>query len=296
MSPKIRNLTLFERNLLEKRVKTVLKLGITVLALYIVLSQIEMSRLLEGLERSNPLYLFYALILFNLSKILSAIRLNVYFHHIGVKLSQLANLKLYYIGMFYNLSLPTGIGGDGYKIYLLKKRYGAKLSTLIRATLLDRLSGLVPLLFFAGVLFWRSEFYHRYIWLDWIAILGTITIIPLFYLINLYFFKEYIEVFVKTLILGGGVQILQLISAVFIVYAIGCSENLTLFLTLFLISSVVAVLPITIGGVGVRELTFLYGLTLVGVDATHGILFSMLFFSITAISSLIGLFCSTNPL
>ena len=60
------------------------------------------------------------------------------------------------------------------------------------------------------------------------------------------------------------------------------------YLTLFLVSSVVAVLPISIGGVGVRELTFLYGFGLLGSDANSGVLFSFLFFLITALSSLAG--------
>jgi len=192
--------------------------------------------------------------------------------------------------MFYNLFLPGGVGGDGYKIYLLKKSHNIKVSTLITATLLDRLSGLIPLLFFAGLLFISSDFYHKYIWLDWIAIIGTTTIFPIFYLINLWFFKGYIEIFFQTTLVGSGVQLLQLISAFFIVYAIGYNSDMLIFLTLFLISSVMAVLPISIGGVGVRELTFLYGLTLLEIDADGGVAFSLLFFLISALSSLLGAF------
>ena len=62
------------------------------------------------------------------------------------------------------------------------------------------------------------------------------------------------------------------------------------YLTLFLISSVVAVLPISIGGIGVRELTFLYGFSLIGGDTTMAVTFSLIFFVITALSSLLGAF------
>lgn len=58
--------------------------------------------------------------MFNISKIISSIRLNRYFKDINLSLSQTYNLKLYYLGMFYNLFLPGGIGGDGYKIYIIK--------------------------------------------------------------------------------------------------------------------------------------------------------------------------------
>lgn len=272
----------------KKILKIAIKIILTFIAIYFVFSKVELKEVQKIVIHANIWYLLLAFLFFNLSKILSSIRLNIYFAHIGVKISQLYALKLYYIGMFYNLFLPGGVGGDGYKIYLLKKSHNTKVSTLITATLLDRLSGLIPLLFFTGLLFIGSDFYHKYIWLDWVAIVGVITIFPIFYLINIYFFKGYIEIFFKTTLLGSLVQLLQLVSAFFIVYAIGYNSNMIIFLTLFLISSVVAVLPISIGGVGVRELTFLYGLTLLGIDADGGVAFSILFFLITAFSSFIG--------
>ena len=277
-------------NLNKKLLKTAIKIILTFIALYFVFSKIELKEVQKIITHANIWYLLLALLFFNLSKILSSLRLNIYFSHIGVKISEIYALKLYYIGMFYNLFLPGGVGGDGYKIYLLKKSHHTKVSTLITATLLDRLSGLIPLLFFAGLLFISSDFYHKYIWLDWIAIIGTTTIFPIFYLINLWFFKGYIEIFFQTTLVGSGVQLLQLISAFFIIYAIGYNSDIIIFLTLFLISSVVAVLPISIGGVGVRELTFLYGLTLLGIDADGGVAFSLLFFLITAFSSFLGAF------
>jgi len=274
----------------KKIVKTFIKVLLTALALYFVFSKVNIKDIESILKDINIFYLFLAYIFFNISKILSSIRLNIYFKHIGVKISEIYALRLYYKGMFYNLFLPSGIGGDGYKIYLLNKYYNAKISTLITASLLDRLSGLIPLLFFAGVLFIFSDFYHKFIWLDLLSIIGVTTIFPLFYLLNKVVFKGYMEIFLKTTILGSLVQLLQLISAFFIIYSIGYESSLVIFLTLFLISSVVAILPISVGGVGIRELTFLYGLSLLNLNANGGVAFSMLFFIITALSSLIGLF------
>jgi uncharacterized membrane protein YbhN (UPF0104 family) len=272
----------------KKLFKTILKISLTATALYFVFSKVDIRNIESILKRVDLIYLFLALIFFNLSKILSSIRLNIYFKHIGVKISELYALRLYYIGMFYNLFLPSGVGGDGYKIYILKKAHNIKLSTLITASLLDRVSGLIPLLFFASTLFTFSQFYNKFIWLDWLSLIGTITIFPLFYLINRLFFKGYLKIFFKTTLLGALVQLLQLLSALFIIYSIGYEDYIILFLTLFLISSVIAVLPISVGGVGIRELTFIYGLTLIGLEGSGGVSFSLLFFLITAISSLLG--------
>lgn len=274
----------------KKIIKSVIKVLLTLVALYVVFSKVDLTQVQNIMVNANLWYLLLALLFFNLSKVLSSIRLNIYFRHIAVKISELYALKLYYIGMFYNLFFPGGIGGDGYKIYLLKKRHEVKVSQLINITLLDRLSGLIPLLFFAGLLFIFSAFYQHYPWLDTLVIIGVLLVFPLFYLLNLLMFKSYISLFFKTTFLGSIVQLLQLISAFFIVYTIGYESNLLIFLTLFLLSSVVAVLPISIGGIGVRELTFVYGLTLIELEARGGVAFSLLFFLITALSSLIGIF------
>jgi len=89
---------------------------------------------------------------------------------------------------------------------------------------------------------------------------------------------------------GLGVQLLQLLCAWTILASLSIDHAVLEYLTLFLVSSVVAVLPLTIGGVGVRELTFLYGLGYIGEEPSLGVTFSFLFFMITALSSLMGLF------
>jgi uncharacterized membrane protein YbhN (UPF0104 family) len=89
---------------------------------------------------------------------------------------------------------------------------------------------------------------------------------------------------------GLGVQFLQLVTAWMIVKSLGIGGVVPEYLTLFLVSSVAAVLPLTVGGVGIRELTFLYGLEWIGEEPATGVTFSFLFFMITALSSLVGLF------
>jgi hypothetical protein len=52
----------------------------------------------------------------------------------------------------------------------------------------------------------------------------------------------------------------------------------------------VAVIPFTIGGVGARELVFVYAGQLLQVDIEKAVAFSLIFFLITACSSLAGAF------
>ena len=273
--------------------KVVVKLLFSAVLIYFVFRQIDTKELINILKSINISFFLISLIFYTLSKALSAVRLNYYFKEIDIDLPLWQNLRLYFVGMFYNLFLPGGIGGDGYKAYLLKKYYNQKLAPILKALLFDRVSGLIALIFLAMLLFVFSQ--YAIISLKYLAILGVLLVYPIFFLVSRYFnlFMKYFNI---TSFLGIGVQLLQLLSAVAIIYALPQKLPLIEFLVLFLISSVVAVLPLTIGGVGIRELTFLYGLNYINVNASNGVAFSFLFFIITMLSSLIGLFFLHNPI
>ena len=269
--------------------KPLLKLTISIALIVLVIRHIDTEKLLAILKRSDPIWLVGAFVIFNLSKILSAVRLNLYFKACRVHLTETRNLMLYYLGMFYNLFLPGGIGGDGYKIYLLKKRFDTSVGALVQATLLDRINGLVALLFLAGILFSVSGYVDRFPALRPIALLVVLAVYPLFVWIHLRLFRPFADRLALTSLLGLGVQLLQLLSALCIVYALPQHVPVYDYLFLFLLSSVVAVLPLTVGGVGAREFTFLYGLNLLGYDPAGGVAFSVLFFAVTVLSSAIGI-------
>ncbi len=276
---------------MKKTLKPLLKVALTFAILWFVLRKIDIDLLKSSLQTASPVWLLCAFILFNLSKIASAFRLNIYFRTIGLKLKESYNLILYYVGMFYNLFLPGGIGGDGYKIYLLNRHFRHGVKPLFQAVLLDRLSGLAALVFYAASLFAFSH-YARLLgaWALWTALAASMLVFPVAYYATKYLFTSFLPVFKTTMIWGLGVQLLQLLCAWAILCSLSIDHALFEYLTLFLISSVAAVLPLTIGGVGVRELTFLYGLETIGEEPSLGVTFSFLFFMITALSSLLGLF------
>jgi uncharacterized membrane protein YbhN (UPF0104 family) len=253
-----------------------------------VTGKIDFNQLRAVFASANLFWLLGAFILFNLSKILSSVRLNLYYHSLTITLNQMDNLRLYYIGMFYNLFLPGGISGDGYKIYLLNKHYHSGFKLLTAATLLDRISGLSALIVLAGILFTFSRFAFLNPFLLPLALIGAVSVIPAVYIMNRVLFKSFIELFKITTFYAFGVQLLQLLCALSIVFAIDMQGHMLDYLTLFLISSVISVLPISIGGIGLRELTFLYGFGLIGGDTTSAVSFSVLFFLITALSSSVG--------
>ncbi|MEM0941164.1 MAG: lysylphosphatidylglycerol synthase transmembrane domain-containing protein [Bacteroidota bacterium] len=279
---------------MEKRVKKtlkgVLKFAVTSIAFYIVFSKISWEQVRDLLFKANPIYLFLATIFFIISKVLSAIRLHAFFRCINLEITTKYHLRLYWIGMFYNLFLPGGIGGDGYKIYLLNKQYGIKVRSLVQATFIDRISGLVSLLFLAGLGLLLLDLATFPTWFKYLNLACLMLIFPVFYLSSNLLFKSFIDEVPKSILWSVGVQLMQVISALLILMAIGIFKDQLAYGVLFLISSFVSILPFTIGGLGSREITFLLGFQYFGIAESYSIALSLLFTLITALVSFGGVF------
>ena len=288
---------------LKRLLKTVLKFAVTAAALYFVIRKINVADVLVLYRQSNLLLILAALVAFALSKLISAIRLNVFFSAIGLKLGEKANIKLYLLGMFYNLFLPGGIGGDGYKIYLLQKNYQTGTKKIFGAVLADRISGMVALVVLAlvGISFLNQANSIEFtVYNLQFTILNLAFILIPFVLLVYYFFIKWVypyflKINMVTYLYAFAVQLLQVACAWFLLLALGETENHLAYIVIFLVSSAVAVLPISIGGVGVRELTFLYGSQLLNVDINIAVGISFLFYLITAVVSLGGLYFVFKP-
>jgi len=271
--------------------KAFLKIALSVVALWYVFSKIDIQEVWQIFGNVSYGWLFAATFLFIISKVFSSYRLNVYFRNIGSGLTEKSNLRLYLLGMYYNLFLPGGIGGDGYKIYLLNRNFGVKAKKLFWAVFLDRVNGVLVLFVLAMVM---APFIALPSLYKSLAITAIPVSIAAYYVVIYFFFKDFYKSVTQTSLLSLAVQLSQLIAAWFILYANHNQDNTISYLFLFLVSSIVATLPITIGGIGSREVTFLLGAEIMHLDVHQSIALSLLFYIITAIVSLAGIYFSLN--
>jgi len=279
---------------ISKLLKAFIQLAVSALALYVVLAKTDIPRLLDIMKRANPWHLLLAVVFFNISKIVNALRLNRFFRDIGIELSTMYNIKLYYLGMFYNLFLPGGIGGDGYKIYILQKNHSVRMINVFHAVFWDRLCGIIALAVLALALLLPSSFavkLPQFIPYAWGVLLG---LYPLSYLLNRLFYQQFLKSFAITAWESMLIQVTQTISAFFILKAISPTHHAVDYLAIFLISSIATVLPITAGGAGAREVTFYYLLDYLSLDTGTGVALSLIFFGISAISALAGIMGRTR--
>jgi len=262
------------------------KLAFMAGALWLVARHLDLPTLGRTLRQARPGWLALAAALFTLSKLISSVRLNTFFQAVGIQLTERYNLRLYWLGMFYNLFLPGGIGGDGYKVYLLGKEFPGRRGVIFRALLLDRLSGMVALLVLLLLLFAATDYPGWYR-------AGALTLVPLglglSYGLGRWLFGEFRGAFGRTSWQALGVQGAQVLCACALLAALGAADGPILpYLLVFLASSIAAVLPLTVGGLGARELTFLYGAKLFVLSGPVAVSVSVLFYVITALVSLVG--------
>ena len=271
-----------------------LKIVISVVAISIVFFNIDWVEVRFLFSELNYAWLLAAILLFAVSKVFSAIRLTIFFKAIGIKIGQLYNLQLAWLGMFYNLFLPGGIGGDAYKVYLLNKQYEVKTKLIGAAVLLDRINGVVALALLAGIGFLFIEVSVLPNWVWWVVLVLTMLAYPVYIMGVRFFFKSFQKSYFYTSFLSVCTQGSQVVSAYFLLNSLNIQSSILEYLVLFLVSSIVAVLPFTIGGIGARELTFVMGNDVLGIDQNSAVAFSLLFFLVTLFVSAFGGFVSSK--
>jgi len=272
--------------------KLLLKVAITSLALYIVFTRVSLQDLKEVFTQSDPLFLGLGFLSFFVSIVLSSLRLNSFFKGIGLQIPERYNFKLYLLGMFYNISLPGGIGGDGYKIYLLRKRFGIKGRQLLSCVFFDRLSGLWALCIITAAL---VIFIPRLGIPNWAPIAGVLIGSILYYFLMHRFFEPYSRQFLVKHLKALGVQSLQVVCVICILYSLEFQGKFSPYILLFLLSQIIAVIPLSIGGLGAREVFFVFGSDYFQLDPHRAVLISLISYFISALISLSGSYFTFYP-
>jgi len=286
--PKTESLTI-------RTLKLFIKIAISVICLWYVFNKIAFNEVTNALKKANWIWLFMALIIYSISKIIGSYRLNIYFKNININLSATQNIKLYWLGMFYNLFLPGAITGDAYKVLILSKKFNISFKKTTAAVLLDRFSGLLSLGIIVAL---YSIFSIKEKWLVVLFFLVVVLAVPLLYFIIKKLFRDFLPGFWSTFLLGAAVQLTILICAYLILFSLKIYDNQNTYIFIFFIAIVASVLPISVGGgLGVREFVIIEGARYTGLQQHNALVLSLLFYLITLVCSLIGMiFVFKNPL
>lgn len=281
-----------DKKSIKKYVWTTVKILLSIAAFYFVFRTIDFKEMLHVLKVANPVLLFAALIIYILGQVISSKRLQTILHAVQGYFPFIWNLKLYFLGMAYNLFLPGGVGGDAYKMFVYARKSGQKPKTYFLPLLADRITGMIGIVLLLTICILAIPDTKDW-WNSWVYFGLSIVGIVVLYFITKQWFKDYLSVLLPSIGLSVIVQIFQVSATLLIAYSIGAPMEMYLVISsVFLISSLATAVPLFLGGLGARELVFSSLFPLFSMQGETGVLIAVIFSMIVVISSLPGLLFS----
>lgn len=123
----------------------ILKFGLTTALIYWLLSGFDYRSLSDSFSKVSIFVIFFAIGTHLLAFFLGGLRWWIMLRSTNVSVSLTNILPSYYLGLFFNNILPTSTGGDVVRLLHLKIR-GLSAKVLLASTIADRVIGLVMVL------------------------------------------------------------------------------------------------------------------------------------------------------
>lgn len=295
----------------KKKLITILRLVISVILLLTVIILADFKKIIIVLKNFNLVWLLPILFLILLSVIVSAVKWNTLIKAQGVSIKLFELFKFYNCGLFFNNFLPSSIGGDGIRIFLVGKKtenyYVAASSVVVERTIATVSLAFLGL---ASSVFAKSP---SKIAINLMAALFVTGVILVFIMISGWvpkrlrekdgrISKGWIKFAASALELRSKKKDLFICFIQSIVFQMivglvvgaiikGMGNTVPGLPDLFLItsaSSVLAMVPLGLNGYGMREGAYIYLLRPLGYTASQAVSISILFAFLVTIYSLIG--------
>lgn len=281
--------------------RTGAKLAFAFGLLWFILSRIEFSQITIAWGPLTVAGIGFATGLLVLAQLYSALRWKVI---LGASAPPWIYLfRLYLVGNFFSLFLPSSIGGDAVRT-IAAARTTARTGEVVSSVLLDRLFGVAALLIYLALGTIVAPGLLREVgidsrmnvpsWLPWVVAAGLLSATALFLVLRsrLQRIHHHLaqawelmarcarspRVFVSALALALLVQGIYIAVWALLAVSLGLALPFALFLLAVPVVSLVAMLPITVSGLGVRESVWLLFLTPFGVSAADAVIYSLLYF------------------
>lgn len=301
---------------MKNAVSVALKVSISALILYFLFRSIDVTLFWKTVTSVNPMTVVLAAFIFIASQGISTLRWLTILRK-DLDISYLRLLSIYFIGMYFNNFLPTIVGGDlvkGWFLYKVSNRGDLSVASIF----LDRYSGFAALISITALalipgyaLIADTELPAFFAMLigGFVCISLVIWVGPLhswamglMAKVHFYGLNKKIDTFYKVLMgykSHGDILLKIFICSVFVqggvmtgYYVLGRGLGINVafgyYLLFIPLITAVSMLPISLSGLGLREGMFVFLFTRVGASKEQAITLSLMWFMITALTSLIG--------
>jgi uncharacterized membrane protein YbhN (UPF0104 family) len=210
----------------------------------------------------------------------------------------------YFIGMYFNLLLPTSVGGDVVRGWCLDGRTGRRMAAFL-SVLLDRMSGMFVLVLVAcaGMIFCEApipDWVRGCVWVMAGLVMGGIAVAPfvsrrlskppllrrLAEAVRYYW--RHPRVLVWTTLLSGVIQLANVVLVWFVGRAIDVEIPFTYYLVFVPLVTLLTLLPLSLNGMGIREGSTVLLLRPLGVGEGEALCLAILWFLVLTAVSLFG--------
>ena len=249
---------------------------------------------------------------------ITAVRWNTLLGTQKVKLGTTTLTLTVLIGFFFNNFLPTSIGGDVFRTYDAAKKANIPIETSASIIIVERFSGIISASTYAIIaLFLGFTAIGNQSFIIPVIIFFIICIIIAFFILNpsmlrlnklidrikflkkvkeklanIYFtflsFKKFKWVLVRVLIYSFLLQFAVILNYFLAAKSLGINLNLTAFIFIVPVVTIIAMVPISIGGIGIRENTLVFIMTAIGVGSEQAALCALLIFLMLIFIGIIG--------
>lgn len=293
------------------------KAVVSILLIYFLLRRIGLENIWRQLGSANWWWALLGLATFILSNILGALQWAILLRSQNAKFSLWRVVSFYHVGLFFNNFLIGYIGGDAFRIYDVSKHSGDS-TTAVSSVVFDRLVGFFMLTTIAMVmsLFWfhrlsslKTVWFIAAMLVSWILLLFflfheksgkaigrlfkplapsfmTNKIHDIYMAVNHYQHNQ--RVLAQVFLTSFFVQSLRIVTHYWAARALGVNVNLIYFAIFIPIIAIFASLPISFGGIGVREQSGVALFSTIGVLASKVATFEFLAYIIGIIAAIPG--------
>jgi uncharacterized membrane protein YbhN (UPF0104 family) len=277
------------------KAKSALKYLIAIILLVLIVRHAGTEKILGYLKQISLLNFVLTLAAISLAQIFAARRMQYFFKESGFVLNTRYSIVLYYVGAFYNFLLPGGIGGDAYKVILARRRMDMPAMQGIKLMVADRAAGLciVMIMMFVMAYFVNLTAVVPYYYL--LLAVGLLVTLIGYMVFPKLLLKQKPITMIKALPYSFASQACWIIALMSIWNSIGNGKYLVEYIIFYSAASIVGLLPVSVGGLGLKEMTYYYGAGMMqhfaGIDVNPdvGIAISLCLFAMGFISSLPGL-------
>jgi hypothetical protein len=136
---------------MKKTLITAFQVLFTITVLYFVFRDpVKRAEMAQLLGRANPWWLLAGFVVSGLVEVIAGVRWHLLLRVQGIDFGAWRLIALLLIGVFFNFFIPGGTGGDVVKIYYLLKETPGRRAPALLSVFVDRLIGLLALSVVAG--------------------------------------------------------------------------------------------------------------------------------------------------